>query len=136
MRAESMLKVYCGAMMLDEGRARRAMADAFPDLQVHTVRYFSAGWDYELWEINGELLFRFPLREECAGRLPIEARLLTVLSEYLKLPVPRPLYESEGVESFLQPFYAYRKLPGVSLLEANLADEALRATGRQIGQFL
>jgi aminoglycoside 2''-phosphotransferase len=131
-----MLKVYCGAMMLDEGRARRAMAEAFPDLQVHTVRYFSAGWDYELWEINGELLFRFPLREEYAAPLRAEARLLSELAERLSVAIPRPLHVSDGVESFRQPFYAYRKIPGVPMLEAKLDEEALRATGRQIGQFL
>ena len=123
-------------MMLDEARARRAISEAFPDLKLHIVRYFSAGWDYELWEVNGELLFRFPLREECAGPLLVEARLLRELSEHVTLPVPQPLYESEGCEAFPLPFFAYRKLAGVPLLEANLDEEALRATGRQIGHFL
>jgi aminoglycoside phosphotransferase (APT) family kinase protein len=122
--------------MLDEERCRRAIHEAFPALDLQSVRYFSAGWDYELWEINDELLFRFPMREECAEALRVESRLLAALAEYLSLAVPRPAYVSDGVASFQQPFFAYRKLPGVPLSEADLSENALSSTGQQIGRFL
>ncbi|MBI4571647.1 MAG: hypothetical protein HY723_06815 [Chloroflexi bacterium] len=76
-------------MMLDEARCRLAIAEGFPQLDLRSVRYFAGGWDYELWEVNGELLFRFPLREECAGPLEREARLLAAIAGALPLPGAR-----------------------------------------------
>jgi aminoglycoside 2''-phosphotransferase len=122
--------------MLDEGRCRLAIREAFPALDVQSARYFAAGWDYELWEINGELLFRFPLREECASALRVEARLLPELAQHVSLAIPRPQYYSDGVEAFRLPFFAYRKLPGVALTDAGLTDDALSNIGRQVGRFL
>ncbi len=122
--------------MLDEDRCRRAIGEAFPGLEVRSARYFAAGWDYELWEINDELLFRFPMREECAEPLRVESRLLAELAEHLSMPVPRPAYVSDGVASFQQPFFAYRKLAGVPLEEAGASEDERREIAAQVGRFL
>jgi aminoglycoside phosphotransferase (APT) family kinase protein len=114
--------------MLDEDRCRRTIDEAFPGLEVRSARYFAAGWDYERWEVNDELLFRFPMREECADRLPVEARLLKELASHVSVPVPMPEYCTDGVP---HPFFAYRKLPGVALSEAGLTENALTKVGRQ-----
>ena len=123
-------------MLLDEERCRRALAEAVPAVDISSVRHFGAGWDYELWEINGELLARFPLREECAAPLRSEGRLLAALADELSVAVPRPEYVSNGCSSFLLPFFAYRTLPGVPLAEATLDDQARTAVARQLGRFL
>ena len=122
--------------MLDEARCRRAIGEAFPSLEVRSVRYFAAGWDYELWELNGELLVRFPMREECAEPLRVESRLLPALAEHVSVALPRPEYVSGGVASFPWPFFAYRKLAGLPLVDARPSDEALRSIARQMGRFL
>ncbi len=123
-------------MLLDEARCRRIIAQAFPDLAVGTLQYFSAGWDYELWRVNGELLFRFPLRPECAEPLRVEARLLGDLAGRLSVPVPRPEYVSSGCDEFPMPFFAYRRLPGMPLEQAHLGEEGLARVGAQLGRFL
>lgn len=122
--------------MLDEARCRQAIAEAFPSLEIRSLRYFAAGWDYELWELNGGQLFRFPLREECAAPLRVESRLLPELARHVSVAVPRPEYVSGGVASFPRPFFAYRKLAGVPLVEARPSDEALRSIAGQVGRFL
>lgn len=122
--------------MLDEARCRRAIGEAFPQLDLRSVRYFASGWDYELWEVNGELLFRFPQREECAGPLRKEARLLAAIAGTLPLAVPRPELVSEGCASFALPFFAYRRLAGEPLEDARLDAQAMEAIGRQLGGFL
>lgn len=122
--------------MLDEERCRRAISEAFPALELRSVRYFNAGWDYELWEINRDLLFRFPLREDCAAPLRIEARLLAELAEHLSTPIPRPEYISDGVEALPLPFFAYRKLDGVPLEQAGASDDERREIAAQVGRFL
>ncbi len=123
-------------MLLDEGRCRRAICEAFPSIDIGSVRYFAAGWDYEIWEVNERLLFRFPLRPECAGPLLVEARLLPELAAHISAAVPKPEYVSEGCSAFPLPFYAYRKLVGASLKEASFGEETLSTIGRQLGQFL
>lgn len=123
-------------MLLDEARCRRAIGEAFPALAITSLRYFAAGWDYELWEINDELLFRFPLRPECAEPLLVEARLLPELAVHISAAVPRPEYVSEGCSAFPLPFFGYQKLTGSPLSEVNLSEGALMRVGRQIGQFL
>lgn len=122
--------------MLDAERCRRTIAETFPDLIVQSARYFAAGWDYELWEVNGDLLFRFPLRPACAAPLRIEARLLPTLADALSTPVPKPLYVSDGCDAFPLPFFGYRRLAGTPLHQAALSDHALRAVARQLGGFL
>lgn len=122
--------------MLDEARCRLAIAESFPQLDLRSVRYFASGWDYELWEVNGELLFRFPQREQCAGPLEREARLLAAIAGALPLPVPRPELVSEGGASFPLPFFAYRKLAGEPLEDARLDAPSMEAIGRQLGGFL
>ncbi len=122
--------------MLDEERCRRIIAEAFPALDARSVRFFAAGWDCELWELNDELLLRFPLRPECAEPLRIEARLLLALAEELSVAVPRPEYVSDGCEAFPQPFFGYRKLPWVPLAEAKLGSDALTAIAGELGRFL
>jgi aminoglycoside 2''-phosphotransferase len=123
-------------MLLDEARCRRILSQAFPELAVRSVEYFASGWDYEVWEANGEWLFRFPLRGECAAPLLIEARLLRALAGQLSLAVPEPGYVSEGCEAFAMPFFAYRKLPGEPLSDVTLGDEALAKIAAQLGRFL
>ena len=57
--------------MLDEEQFRSVVAACAPELKLTSARRFAEGWDFELWEANGELLFRFPKRAECA-----EARVI------------------------------------------------------------
>jgi len=122
--------------MLDEVRCRQALSEAFPGLDLRSVRYFNAGWDCELWEINNDLLFRFPLRQECAGPLSVEARLLPELALHVSLAMPAPLYYSDGVAAFPLPFFAYRKLPGVGMHLAELTSGQLANVAQQLANFL
>lgn len=122
--------------MLDAERCRRILREGFPGLDVRDVRYFAQGWDYELWEVNGELLFRFPMREVCAEPLRKEVRLLPELADALPVPIPRPAYASHGCEAFEWPFYGYRKIPGVPLSEASLSQAQRESVARELGRFL
>src|SRR6478735_3691006 len=96
---------------------RRALAIAFPALQVNDCRYLSEGWDSSAWEVNGDLIFRFPKRAEVADWLRREIALLPALAEALPLPVPRfshiALSGAPTEPAF--PFVGYRKLDGVAL---------------------
>ncbi|OGO51173.1 MAG: hypothetical protein A2148_08855 [Chloroflexi bacterium RBG_16_68_14] len=122
--------------MLDRDRCERVLRECFPEFQLLGVRYFASGWDYELWEVNGDLLFRLPLRPACAAPLQIEARLLPALADALSTPVPNPLYVSDGCAAFPLPFFGYRKLPGRPLNEVALGERDRASVARQLGRFL
>jgi len=101
--------------MLDEEQFRSIVAACAPELALTSARKFGEGWDFELWEANGELLFRFPKRAECAEALGIEAKLLRELAPALGTPIPAPVHVSDGVDAFPMPFFSYRCLPGQPL---------------------
>ncbi|MCH7704450.1 MAG: phosphotransferase [Planctomycetes bacterium] len=101
--------------MLDEEQFRNVVAECAPELTLTSARAFAEGWDFELWEANGELLFRFPKRPECAEALVIEAKLLRELAPALKTPIPQPVHVTDGVDAFPLPFFSYRRLPGEPL---------------------
>ena len=112
------------------------MGESVPDLDVRSVRYFDSGWDYELWEVNDDLWFRFPKRPECSETLLKETRLLAELAARLPIAVPRPEYVSEGCEAFPLPFFGYRTLPGDPLDKVTLDEQTREAIAQQLGRFL
>lgn len=122
--------------MLTEDTVRRALNEAFPSLDAGSLRYFNAGWDYELWELDGELLACFPLRENCGERLPVEARLLRELAGSVSLATPTPIHESDGVAAFPQPFFVYQKLTGTAMGAVALNDTEHQEAAKQLGRFL
>ena len=122
--------------MLDSQRCGRILSQSFPELDVRAVGFFAQGWDYELWEVNSDFLFRFPKRQECAEPLRNEARLLAELAETVSVPVPRPEYVSDGCETFALPFFGYRKLPGEPLDKVDLSHDQREEIARQLGRFL
>ena len=119
--------------MLDEEQFRSVVAACEPELTLTSARRFAEGWDFELWEANGELLFRFPKRAECAKALVIEAKLLRELAPALDTPIPKPVHVSDGVDVFPMPFFSYRRLPGEPL---GKADDAGGEVAAETGAFL
>ena len=115
--------------MLDIEEARRIIRGGVPELDVSSLRFFAEGWDYELWEAGGGLLFRLPKREECVAPLAVEARLLAALAGRLPLAVPRPEHVCDG-------FFSYRKLPGTSLARTELNASSAAGASSAIGAFL
>jgi aminoglycoside phosphotransferase (APT) family kinase protein len=103
-------------------------------VSVETATEIEGGWDYVVFEVNGEWIVRIPRRAEVEGWLRKEIRLLPAIAPLLPLPVPRFEVVADGDEAL--PFVAYRKLPG------RPADAALRGTvdapslGAALGSFL
>jgi len=115
--------------MLDIEDVRRIIREGVPALDLASLRFFAEGWDYEMWEMDGDLLFRLPKRDECIAPLAVEARLLSELAQSLSVAVPRPEHVTAG-------FFSYRKLSGVPLSDVRLLDQARLAIARALGRFL
>jgi aminoglycoside phosphotransferase (APT) family kinase protein len=94
---------------------RRIVAAHLPDYQVDSVVPVGEGSDNLAYEVNGELIVRWskePDPAARAARVDREARLLAAVASISPLPVPDPSFTVAE-----QGCLAYRKLPGVPLLD-------------------
>jgi aminoglycoside 2''-phosphotransferase len=117
-------------------RFRALIGAAFPALRIRTLRFLAEGWDSTVWEVNGDLVFRFPKRVEVADWLRTEISLLPALAPTLPVPVPQFAYIAPPSDRSPFPFVGYRKLHGVSLSAAPPALIDAERLAAQIGRFL
>ena len=123
--------------MTDEAaRIRATIAAAFPTLAIRSIRFLAAGWDSTVWQINDELVFRFPKRAEVATWLRHEIAVLPRLGPTLPVSVPRFAYVAEPSATFPYSFVGYRKLPGLPLADAPATIIQPERLAAQIGAFL
>jgi aminoglycoside phosphotransferase (APT) family kinase protein len=98
------------------------LARHLPGHDVRSVRALGEGLDNAAYEVNGELILRKSkeadpaLRAEATRR---EAALLAAVAGISTFPVPEPIF-ADAEAGFL----AYRKLPGVPLIDHPLAEPA------------
>jgi aminoglycoside phosphotransferase (APT) family kinase protein len=112
------------------GEVRDIVAAHLPGYPLDPVLPIGEGQDNRAYEVGGELIVRFR-KEEDGERLEREARLLAIIGAISPLPVPRPVLIDRD-----QGCLAYRKLPGVPLLELpERAGHAAEIAAR-LGQFL
>lgn len=108
------------------------VAVRLPGLALECMRRLGEGQENVAYEVNGSLIVRFTKN---ADRLIVEreAALLTAIGRVSPLPVPVPMFV-DGVEGCL----AYRRLPGVPLLELapSVQQRFALYTASRLGEFL
>lgn len=97
------------------------------------LRGIPSGWDSFVLEVDGEYIFRFPLREDVRARQRTEAVLLPELSRWLTLPIPFPEFINLDGPELGGCFLGYRKIEGQPL-EAEFTH--MPSISPQIGLFL
>src|SRR5919204_1659835 len=93
----------------------RMVAAHLPDARVDAVVQLGEGTDNLAYEVDGELIVRCSKERDAAARaarVDREARLLAAVAASSPLPVPEPSFAASE-----QGCLAYRKLPGVPLLD-------------------
>lgn len=108
----------------------------FPQLAIQTALPITRGWDSFVLEVNGELIFRFPMREDVTAYLQKEVRLLPILEEALSTPIPHFSYFGHGDESYPFMFVGYRKLGGLALDDEDFTSEQLAVLAPTLAAFL
>lgn len=69
---------------------KQYIKEALPNLSIHSYKQNEEGWDNIAAIVNDELLFRFPRKQECAKRIPLEKELCKLLSHSLQeIEVPQ-----------------------------------------------
>jgi len=92
----------------------------FPQLVIKTVRSITKGWDSFVLEVNGELIFRFPMRDDVIEPLQRELRLLPALERTLSTPIPHFAYIGQGNADYPYTFVGYRKINGLALDDSRI----------------
>ena len=122
--------------MIDMNMSMALIQHNFPQVAVQTVLPITRGWDSFVLEVNGELIFRFPMREDVIKYLQKEMRLLPLLEQALSTPIPHFDYLGHGDANYPFMFVGYRKLEGVALEDVSITPEQLTALAPALATFL
>jgi aminoglycoside 2''-phosphotransferase len=121
--------------MIDTNMAIALIQHNFPQVVVQTALPITRGWDSFVLEVNGELIFRFPMREDVIAYLQKEMRLLPVLEQALSTPIPRFDYLGYGDANYPFMFVGYGKLEDVALEDVSITSEHLAALAPALATF-
>lgn len=121
---------------LDVRIVRETIRRQFPRLAAEKVRLLGEGWDFEAFEIDESLIFRFPKRREYDAHLLKEIALLDVIGPRLPIPVPRYKYLGRPSASFPYHFGGYTRLQGVPALGIPTSSPVLASEAVRLGEFL
>lgn len=108
----------------------------FPQLVMRTVKPITKGWDSFVLEINDELIFRFPMRDDVIEPLQRELRLLPILERTLSTPIPHFAYIGRGNADYPYTFVGYRKIGGFALDDPSITPEQHIALVPALATFL
>ena len=111
--------------------ASKNITQHFPDLIITNIKKIGEGLGNVAFEVNENLIFRFPKNESSHYQLGKEISIQEVLKEYSTLPVPEFIYLPSD-----HSFVGYKKLKGVSLLYLYQNFNTWDSFSKQIGNFL
>lgn len=115
---------------------RAAIVQQFPDLKVTSVDLCAEGWDFEVYLINGALIFRFPKRRSVQLRLLAEIQTISQIAPALPAATPDYAWIGSPSEHFPYVFAGYTRLSGLPLDRADLQSPVPESLCRDIGIFL
>jgi aminoglycoside 2''-phosphotransferase len=101
---------------VDVDTARDELAKV--DLSPARIEPILGGWASWTFELDGELVVRFPRDADIVEAMHREMRLLPALAEHVSFRVPVPLYVTED-------WFVYEKIPGRGLMPGDDVDAAL-----------
>jgi aminoglycoside phosphotransferase (APT) family kinase protein len=127
-----MAEVWSAEERVDEQRARRLIRRRFPQVAADEVTLVSEGWDYAVFRVDGEWVFRFPRREVVVPGTEREIAVLPALADRLPVGVPAPVFVGRAEEDFPWPFYGARYLDGIEATGRRVDPIALGAALRAL----
>jgi len=127
-----MSEVWSAEEHVDEERARRIIHGQFAEVAGGEVTLVSEGWDYAVFRVDGEWVFRFPRREVVVSGTEREIAVLPKLADRLPVAVPAPAFVGRPGADFPWPFYGSRYLDGVEATGQPVDPVALGAALREL----
>jgi aminoglycoside phosphotransferase (APT) family kinase protein len=116
--------------------AKHLIESQFPQLIPVTVEHIGNGFDFTVYRVNNKYVFRFPRRSIALELLNNEENVLPRIEGFLPVPIPRPFFKGKPSELFSWPFIGCIWLPGKTVSEKLLLDDARNELAEPIAQFL
>jgi aminoglycoside phosphotransferase (APT) family kinase protein len=123
---------WAAEILVDERLAEQLLATQFPGLPRRSLVALSEGWDYAVFLVDDEWVFRFPRREVVVPGTQREIATLPLLD--VPTAIPRPEYVGVPNDAFPWPFYGARYIQGEEAV--GLPDESRRRMARPLARFL
>lgn len=109
--------------------------EACPELRPVTPGHLGRGWDHDVYACDGRV-FRFPRHEASARALELEVKLLPWLAPQLPAAIPVPLWSGHLDREKSWRFLGHRFIPGVTVCDAELDDDARAALAPRLANFV
>ena len=116
---------------MDEQIVRTHILVNFPDLQISRIRKIGEGTGNIAYQVNNDIIFRFPKKQENQKQLEQEIIIQPVLKKYSSLPFPDFVFLPSD-----HSFVGYKKLSGNPLLYKLTEFKSWDTLSEQIGHFL
>ena len=112
------------------GIAQALIIKHFSDIKISKIDKVGGGTGNIAYEVNTNLIFRFPKNKENQKRLEHEVAIQKILKKYSSLPFPEFIYLPSD-----HSFVGYRKVSGSSMLHRNTFKN-WESFSKQLGNFL
>jgi aminoglycoside phosphotransferase (APT) family kinase protein len=122
--------------VIDRHNVAEIIAMQFPELRPVEASYLGEGYDSTAFDVNNELVFRFPKRADVEAQLLIETAILPRLAERTPIPIPAFSFHGRPSSEFPRHFVGYPKLPGVAGISLDLDQSQLLELAPVLGGFL
>lgn len=116
---------------MDKQAAQELILKHFPNLEIGKLRKIGEGTGNVAFEVNRDLIFRFPKKPENQKQLEQEILIQGILEQYSTLPFPKFIYLPQD-----HSFVGYKKLVGKPMLYVRDEFKGLRNLTGQLGEFL
>jgi len=116
---------------MDKLTTKAHISTYFPDLKINEIKKIGEGTGNEVYEVNRNLIFRFPKRQENQKQLEREISLQKILKKYSSLPIPEFIFLP-----YDHSFVGYKKLLGTPMLYRRNEFKEWDSFSQQLGHFL
>jgi aminoglycoside phosphotransferase (APT) family kinase protein len=107
---------------IDEWKVREIVKSQLPNFVIKSIEKIGEGFDFFVFLINEELVFKFPRRAEGMICLEIEQQVMPLLNEHL-FSIPEIQYVGKESTLYKWPFIVYLYKSGTTIAEASLTEE-------------
>ena len=120
-------------------QVEKAIEQLYPDFTINTIEISGEGNDCIAYEINRDLIFKFPKHSRGSTNLFNEVNILKRIHNKLPLPIPEVVFTGMPSETYQMSFAGFTKIKGVPLtplLLNNLPKQSQNQAAKDLARFL
>jgi aminoglycoside phosphotransferase (APT) family kinase protein len=107
-----MSNIWDPTLVVDEELVRKILKEQFPAIDIKNIHNIGEGFDNTVFNLNNEILLRFPRREVAVSILQIEKNLLPLIKDQIGIQTTVPIIYGSPSKLFPWPFLGYNFIKG------------------------